>query len=410
MRIRSTGLTLFAGLSILVAACSSTSSSTAPSAAAPSSAPSAAGSGGTGSAAPSQGAASEKPHSDLKIGVVTDVGAVNDKNFNQFSYAGAVNGAVSIGAKTPSVVVPKATSDYEPLLQAYVDQGFDIIVGVGFNLANPTAKLAKANPNTWFIGVDHDPCINAKGDVDTTFKDCTGVIANLIPNYIALNYQEDQAGYLAGITAASVSKSGIIGAVGGVAICAPCVRYIQGYALGAKSVKPDIQVKVAWVTASDFVKGFFDQTGGKTFGDQFIKQNAGIDVIFQVAGNTGNGVIDAACGANLNAIGVDVDQYNSYAASQACILTSAEKHLAVSVSQSIQAIAAKTAKGGKILFNASNDGIGVAAFTNAAKNVSDLQSKIDAALAGMKDGSVTTCPPAPACGKTPAPDPIVPAS
>ena len=405
MRIRSTGLTLFAGLSILVAACSSSTASSAPSAAAPSAAASAG-----GSAAPSEAAPSVKPTSDLKIGVVTDVGAVNDKNFNQFSYAGAVNGAVSIGAKTPSVVVPKATSDYEPLLQAYVDQGFDIIIGVGFNLANPTAKLAKANPDTWFIGVDHDPCINAKGDVDTTFKDCTGVIADLIPNYIALNYQEDQAGYLAGITAASVSKSGIVGAVGGVAICAPCVRYIQGYALGAKSVNPNIQVKVAWVTASDFVKGFFDQTGGKTFGDQFIKQNPGIDVIFQVAGNTGNGVIDAACAGNISAIGVDVDQYNSYAGSQACILTSAEKHLAVSVSQSIQQISQKTAKGGKVIFNASNDGIGVAAFTNKAKDVTDLQSKIDAALAGMKDGSVVTCPPAPACGKTPAPDPIVPAS
>ena len=404
MRIRSTGLTLFAGLSILVAACSSSTASSAPSAAAPSAEASAG-----GSAAPSE-AASVKPTSDLKIGVVTDVGSVNDKNFNQFSYAGAVNGAVSIGAKTPSVVVPKATSDYEPLLQAYVDQGFDIIIGVGFNLANPVAKMAKANPDTWFIGVDHDPCINAKGDVDTTFKDCTGVIADLIPNYIALNYQEDQAGYLAGITAASVTKSNIIGAVGGVAICAPCVRYIQGYTLGAKSVNPSIQVKVAWVTASDFPKGFYDQAGGKTFGDQFIKQNPGIDVIFQVAGNTGNGVIDAACAAKISAIGVDVDQYNSYAASQACLITSAEKHLSSSVSQSIQAISAKTAKGGKIIFNASNDGIGLAAFTNAAKDVSDLQSKIDAALAGMKDGSVVTCPPAPNCGKTPAPDPIVPAS
>lgn len=404
MRIRSTGLTLFAGLSILVAACSSSSASSAPSAAAPSAEASAG-----GSAAPSE-AASVKPTSDLKIGVVTDVGSVNDKNFNQFSYAGAVNGAVSIGAKTPSVVVPKATSDYEPLLQAYVDQGFDIIIGVGFNLANPVAKMAKANPDTWFIGVDHDPCINAKGDVDTTFKDCTGVIADLIPNYIALNYQEDQAGYLAGITAASVTKSNIIGAVGGVAICAPCVRYIQGYTLGAKSVNPSIQVKVAWVTASDFPKGFYDQAGGKTFGDQFIKQNPGIDVIFQVAGNTGNGVIDAACAAKISAIGVDVDQYNSYAASQACLITSAEKHLSSSVSQSIQAISAKTAKGGKIIFNASNDGIGVATFTNAAKDVTDLQSKIDAALAGMKDGSVVTCPPAPNCGKTPAPDPIVPAS
>jgi len=409
MRIRSTGLTLFVGLSMVVAACNSSTASTAPSAAAPSTAASAAASAGTASAAPSE-AASVEPKSDLKIGVVTDVGAVNDKNFNQFSYAGAVNGAVSIGAKTPSVVVPKATSDYEPLLQAYVDQGFNIIVGVGFNLANPTAKLAKANKDIWFIGVDHDPCINAQGDVDTTFKDCSGVIADLIPNYIALNYQEDQAGYLAGIVAASITKSGIIGAVGGVAICGPCVRYIQGYALGAMSVKPDIQVKTAWVSASDFTKGFFDQTGGKTFGDQFIKQNAGIDVVFQVAGNTGNGVIDAACGAKINAIGVDVDQYNSYAGSQACIATSAEKHLAVSVSQSIQAIAAKTAKGGKQIFNAANDGIGVSAFTNAAKDVPDLQSKIDTALAGMKDGSVVTCPPAPNCGKTPAPNPILPAS
>src|SRR6476659_5323440 len=91
MRIRSTGLTLFAGLSILVAACSSSTASTAPSAAAPSTAASAE-------------APSVKPTSDLKIGVVTDVGAVNDKNFNQFSYAGAVQGARAVGAKTPSVV------------------------------------------------------------------------------------------------------------------------------------------------------------------------------------------------------------------------------------------------------------------------------------------------------------------
>ena len=404
MRIRSTGLTLFAGLSILVAACTSGTASTAPSAAPATTPPSTAPASTAPSAPPSV-----EPTSDLKIGVVTDVGAVNDKNFNQFSYAGAVNGAVSIGAKTPSVVVPKATSDYEPLLQAFIDQGFDIIVGVGFNLANPTAKMAKANPDIWFIGVDHDPCINAAGDVDTTFTDCSGVIATLLPKYIAINYAEDQAGYLAGIVAASASKSGVIGAIGGVAICGPCVRYIQGYALGAQSVNPSIQVKVAWVTASDFVKGFFDQTGGTTFGQQFITQNAGLDVLFQVAGNTGNGVIDAACAAGIDAIGVDVDQYQSYAASQACILTSAEKHLAVSVSTSIQEIAADTAKGGKIIYNAANDGIGASPFYEAASKLpADIQTKLDAALAGMKDGTVVTCPPAPACGKTPAPDPIIP--
>ena len=405
MRIRSTGLTLFVGLSILVAACSSGTASTAPSAAAPSTAPTTAASAPAASAAASESAApSVAATSDLKIGVVTDVGKVNDKNFNQFSYAGAVNGAVSIGAKTPSVVVPTAPSDYETNLQAYVDQGYNIIVAVGFNLIPPTAKLAKANKDIWFIGVDHNPCIDAKGDIDPTFADCTGVLADLIPNYIAINYQEDQAGYLAGIVAASASKSGIIGAVGGVAVCGPCVRYIQGFYLGAQSVNPAIKMKSAWVSASDFVKGFADQAGGTAYGEQFIKQNPGIDVVFQVAGLTGNGVIDAACAAGINAVGVDVDQYQSYAASQACILTSAEKKLATSVSTSIQQISDKSAKGGLVFYNAANDGIGVSPFYEAASKLpADIQTKIDAAIAGMKDGSVVTCPPAPECGKTPAP-------
>ena len=403
MRIRSTGLTLFAGLSILVAACSSSTASTVPSAAAPSTAPSAAAPSAAVSTAPSE-APSTKPTSDLQLGVVTDVGKVNDKNFNQFSYAGAVNGAVSIGAKTPSVVVPTAPSDYEPDLQAYVDQGYNIIVAVGFNLVAPTAKLAKLNKDIWFIGVDHNPCIDKKGDISPDFSDCSGDLATLIPNYIAINYQEDQAGYLAGIVAASASKSGIIGAVGGVAVCGPCVRYIQGFYLGAQSVNPAIKMKSAWVSASDFVKGFADQAGGTAYGEQFIKLNPGIDVVFQVAGLTGNGVIDAACSAGIGAIGVDVDQHESYAASQACILTSAEKHLATSVSNSIQQISLKTAKGGIVIYNAANDGIGVAPFYDAASKLpADIQTKLDAALAGMKDGSVVTCPPAPACGKTPAP-------
>ena len=399
MRIRSTGLTLFAGLSILVAACSSSPASTTPSKAP---APSTSGSAAA-SAAPSA-APSVAVTSDLKIGVVTDVGKVNDKNFNQFSYAGAVAGAVAIGAKVPKVVVPNAPSDYEPDLQAYVDGGYNVIVAVGFNLVRATAKLAKLNPKIWFIGVDHNPCINGSGDVDPTFKDCSGDIAKLLPNYIAINYQEDQAGYLAGIVAASASKSGIIGAVGGVAVCGPCVRYIQGFYLGAQSVNPAIKMKSAWVSASDFVKGFADQAGGTTFGAQFIKQNVGIDVVFQVAGLTGNGVIDAACAAKISAIGVDVDQYQSYKASKACILTSAEKHLAVSVSTSIQQIAAKTAKGGLIFYNAANDGIGVSPFYDAASKLpADIKTTLDKAIAGMKAGTVVTCPPAPACGKTPAP-------
>ncbi len=158
------------------------------------------------------------------------------------------------------------------------------------------------------------------------------------------------------------------------------------------------------MSASDFKVGFADQAAGKTFATQFITQNAGIDVLFQVAGLTGNGVIDAACAANINAIGVDVDQHQSYPASQACIMTSAEKHLSVSVSDSIVGIADKTAKGGLTFFNATNDGIGVSPFYDAASKLpADIQTTIDAATAAMKAGTLVTCPPAPECGKTPAP-------
>ena len=393
MRIRSQGLVLLAGLSILVAACGPAATSSAPSVAPPS-APASTEPSDAPSAPASAGAGA-----DLKIGVVTDVGTVNDKNFNEYTYVGAQQGAAAVGAAEPPVVVPTSDADFAPLIQAYVDQEFDVIVATGFNLEGVTAAAAKANPNIWFIGVDHAPCINAAGDVDPTFADCSGDIATLLPKYIAVNYAEDQAGYLAGIVAASALPApDIIGAIGGVSLCGPCIRYIQGYELGAKSVNPDIKVKAAWVTDSDFRLGFADQAAGKTFGQQFIQQNAGIDVLFQVAGLTGNGVLDAACEAPIHAIGVDVDQHESYPAVQACILTSAEKKLANSVSQSIVAIADGSAKGGRTTFNAANDGIGVSAFYDATSKLApDTQAKVDEALAAMKAGSLVTCP-ADTCG------------
>jgi basic membrane protein A len=399
MRIRSTGLALFAGLSIFVAACNSGGASSSPAAStATSAAPSAAASGSAEPAASASASAATK--SDLKIGVVTDVGTVNDKNFNEYTFVGAQQGAAAIGADPPPVVVPTSDADYAPLIQAFVDQDFDVIVAAGFNLVPATAAAAKANPDIWFIGVDHAPCINKTGDVDPTFADCSGVVAELLPKYIAINYAEDQAGYLAGIVAGLATKSNTIGSVGGVSLCGPCIRYMQGYELGAKSVNPSIAVKSAFVSDSDFKVGFADQAAGKTFGDQFIKQNAGLDVLFQVAGLTGNGIVDAACAAKINAIGVDVDQHESYPASAACILTSAEKHLAKSVSDSISGIAAGTAKGGLTFFNAENDGIGVSPFYDAASKLpADTQTKIDEATAAMKAGTLKTCPEK--CGQLP---------
>ena len=354
--------------------------------------------------APSEPAASGGPTAypsgaaGLKIGVVTDVGTVDDKNFNQFSYEGAVAGATDIGAVAPKVVVPGSSNDYATDINAYVSQGFNIIVTVGFNLTNDTIKAAKANPNIWFVGVDQAPlCITATGDPDTAATPtCAGDPAKLLPNFIAIKYEEDQVGYLAGIVAASVSKTGKVGAIGGINLVPAVVRYLQGYVLGAQSVNPNITVDIGYVTTSDFVKAFNDPATGKTYATQFIQQK-GDDVMFQVAGKTGNGVLQAACAAKIVGIGVDVDQYLSLSAATdpiySCILVSAEKHLSASVESSIQQIAAGAAKGGNVVYNAANNGIGLSPFTPPTGIPAAAQAAITTALAAMQaTPPLVTCP------------------
>jgi len=202
---------------------------------------------------------------------------------------------------------------------------------------------------------------------------------------------------VAGMVAASVSKTGIIGAIGGTSLCGPCIRYIQGYTLGAQSINPSIKVFTAYVTNDFSNKAFNDPVTGTSFGQQFIGQNKP-DVLFQVAGKTGNGILDAACSAGIYGIGVDVDQFLSYPNADTCIVTSAEKHLTNSVEATIKTIGAATAVGGPQLFNASNDGIGISDFHDKTSLISaDLTTKLAAALAAMKAGSLVTCP-ATGCG------------
>jgi basic membrane protein A len=392
MRTRSLGLTMVAGLAVLLSACTSTGSGSPAATAAP-----------DPCAGAKAGAAHTPPTdwSKAKVGVVTDIGTLNDKNFNEYSFKGAQDGATAIKAAAPQSVVPKDQSEYLKDIGTYVDQGYDIIVTVGFNLATPTACMAKANSGIWFVGVDQSPiCVTTDGKPDSTFA-CKGDAATLLPKYISLAFKEDQAGYLAGIVAASISKNAEIGAIGGTTLCAPCVRYIQGYELGAKSINPNVAVKSAYVTRDFSAKAFQDQTGGKSFADNFLTTNPKVDVLFQVAGLTGNGVLDSACAKGIYGIGVDVDQFLSYPNADKCLVTSAEKHLQKAVSDAIKGIAAGTAKAGNTTFDATNDGIGVADFHDKASLITAAtKTKLADALAAMKAGTLTTCP-ATGCGVGP---------
>ena len=390
MHKRSLGLSLVGSLAIIVAACGTAAT---PTPSAGSSAPAAstppAASASTGASAPASQAAS----SNLKIGVVTDIGTLNDKNFNEYSWKGALAGAAAIGAAEPQSIVPTSASEYAASIKSFIDQKYDVIVTVGFNLAGDTGVAAVANPTVKFIGVDQSPiCITADGKQDFTFP-CPLDSTTVAPNYTSIAFAEDQAGYLAGIVAAGASKTGTIGAIGGTSICAPCVRYIQGYELGAKSVKADIKVVSAYVTNDFGPKAFHDQAGGKSFADNFLKQNKDVDVLFQVAGETGNGVLDSACEKKIYGVGVDVDAFPAYPAAGPCLLTSAEKHLQLAVSDALKAVAAGTLKPGTSLYDAKNDGVGVAQGHNLGdKWAAGTQELLNKALAAMKDGSLKTCP------------------
>lgn len=331
-------------------------------------------------------------NSKWKIALMSATGTLQDHNFSQYSWEGAKKGAADIGAKAPATVVPVDSADYAKDIQTFVDGGYNLIVTVAFDEGGATTTAAHDNPNIKFIGVDQSPiCVDTSGKLDTTFG-CKGNAAQLLPNYTSLYFEEDQPGYLAGMVAASISKTGVIAAVGGINVVPPVVRYIQGFELGAKAVRPDIKVEVAYVSTSDFVKAFNDPVAGKVLGSQLISQTHA-DVLFQVAGKTGNGVLDAACAAGVYAIGVDVDQYLSYPSADSCLVTSAEKHLSNAVEQAIKAVNDGSIKPGDTLFNAKNNGIGISPFHGKDSLISaDLQAKLNAALAAMKAGTLQTCP------------------
>jgi basic membrane protein A len=320
---------------------------------------------------------------------VTDVGQLEDKSFNEFTYEGVKDAAEQLGG-THDVIVTEEIADYASNIQTFVDEGYDAIVTIGFLLGTDTLAAAKANPEVYFVGIDQSICIDEAGENDPTFT-CAGDPATVVPNYQAPAFAEGEPGYLAGIVAASISESGVIGAVGGTNVPA-VVRYRDGYINGAKSVNPDIEV--LYVESNpDPVIGFNDPERGAEIANQMIDADA--DVIFQIAGGTGVGVLEAACGAGIYGIGVDVDQYNALVESNPdaaeCLVTSAEKKLQATTASALLSAANGTFAPGNAPYNAASDppAIGLSPFHNHEDLITpEIQGAIDAAFQGFVDGSI----------------------
>ena len=322
------------------------------------------------------------------IGGVTDVGQLEDKSFNEGGWCGTIAGATSVGGSA-DVIVTEDPADYAQNLQTFVDQGYQIIVTYGFALGNATAAAAKENPDVNFIGLDQPVCVDENGDPDPTFA-CAGDAAELVPNYQGLVFNESQAGYLAGIVAGTITETNIIGTIGGIESIPAVKLYIGGYHNGALSVNPDVEVLISYVS-EDITTAFNDPATGASLAEQMIGQDA--DVIFQVAGLSGQGALEAACDADIYGIGVDVDQALALP-SETCIVTSAEKKLVEAVDEAIQRVADGTAEGGTIVLDAASDPpkVGASEFHNHPDLLTpELQSLLDDATAAMAAGELDPC-------------------
>jgi basic membrane protein A len=373
---------------IIFAACSSGTSSSAPSAAAPSAAASAGASQAAGGGFAACG--NENAGTTVKIGGVTDVGRLDDKSFNEAGWCGTIKGGTAVKGSS-KVIVTKDKKDYQTNMKLLIDDGATIIVTYGFALGTDTAIAAKANPNVSFIGIDQFICVDEQGvpaKSDPVTQVCLGKgdPAKVLPNYQGLVFNEAQAGYLAGVLAGQLTKSNVLGTVGGIQTIPPIPQYMGGFENGALSVNPQVKVLSDFVS-TDITKAFTDPVRGKAIADQMVSQKA--DVLFQVAGGSGQGVLQAACDNKLLGIGVDVDQYLSAPAYQKCLLTSAEKKLVDNTASAIQRVVDKTAKGGNVFLSATSTppGIGLAPYHDLASMVTpEIQAKVDAAFEALKGG------------------------
>lgn len=313
-----------------------------------------------------------------KVCVVLDTGGENDKSFNEFTLKGARDAAEEEGLEFAHIVSEAAT-DYEKNIDNFITEGCGLIVTVGFLMGDSTAAAAQANPDVKFAIVDYSyfPGAGCAEDVADCYTEEGG-----LSNVTSLMFAEDEVGYLAGVLAGCMSESGVIGSVSGMEI-PPVVRFVTGYQTGAASQNPDIE------TLNVYIPDFNDPATGKQAGETMVADGA--DIIFGVGGNTGNGGLLAAHEAGLLAIGVDVDQYETYPEVAGSLLTSAAKNMDVAAGDAVRAYAAGELEGGIQLATVENGGVGLAPYHDQDGTIpEECKAAVEEAEAGLAAGTIDT--------------------
>lgn len=299
----------------------------------------------------------------LTIAMVTDVGGVDDKSFNQSAWEGIQEWGTDNGLSKGEgfdYAQSKSDADYNTNLTQLLRRDFDLVFGVGFLMGDAVKEIADQRTDAKLAIID--------AEVDA-------------PNVASILFKEQEGAFLAGVVAASMSQDGKVGFIGGQSI--PVIkRFEAGFVAGAKAVNPDIEIDIYYAEAFDKAEL------GKTAANRMY--SSGIDIIFHAAGGTGNGVFTEAKerkekdpNSNIWVIGVDADQYEEGQVGEHNVtLTSMLKGVGNAVIDIADRTKAGEFPGGEtIVYGLAEDGVGLADSRGAIpedvlKTVEDYKAKI----------------------------------
>ena len=291
----------------------------------------------------------------IRVGLVTDIGGLDDRSFNFLANQGLTRAEEELGVEG-RVVISRSNADYVPNLSSLAQQDYDLVIGVGFLMAEAIETVANRFPDVNFGIIDF-----SQAAMESTPTNVRGLL-----------FKEQEAGYLVGyLSGLYVAEAGganpTISSVGGQKI-PPVDRYIAGYQAGAEAANPGI------TTLNGYSQDFVDQAKCKEIALNQISR--GSTVVFQVAGQCGLGALSAAQEKNVRGIGVDADQ--AYLGGH--VLTSALKKVDVAVFQTVQTVEDGGFSGGEdTVFDVASGGVGLGEIAD------DVPGEIISQVQGIQD-------------------------
>jgi basic membrane protein A len=347
MKKRVIAVLLSAAMVLSMAACGSSSSSDSSSSSASDDAQAVSTEADDSSAAVSNSGAG------LKVGLVTDTGGVEDQSFNQSAWEGLQKAADELDVEV-NYLSSSTDADYAPNIETFVDEDYDLIISVGYLLADATKAAAEANPDVQFAIID-----DSSIDLD---------------NVTSLTFKAEQATYLVGYVAGLMTETNTIGFVLGMS-SETMHPFGYGYCAGAIDANPDITI------LQGNANSFSDPAMGSTLTTNFVTNGA--DIVFAAAGATGTGAISECQAQGIYAIGVDSDQ--SPLAPET-VITSAMKRVDNAVYDTVESLVNGSLTGGVKVYDISAGGVDIAPTTDLLPD--DVISAIEDVKAKMISGEI----------------------